>query len=181
MHDDFGEQLDRCTVTLEQFRQLAERVQDRATRARSAESIVEELVELSHLGLPEADIEIKIEADLAGLMINADSTLIPALLNLIHNAAKANTGTGKNRIEVTARERQQELMIAVRDYGAGIPTDLLQELGESTVESAQGLGMAVFFSNATLERLGGRLELSNLDEGAQARVYLPLLDAPRTL
>ena len=93
------------------------------------------------------------------------------------NAARANAANRASRIDVTVGRRQQQLTICVRDYGRGIPAELLEELGDSTVDSAHGLGMAVFLSNATLERLGGRLELSNLADGAEARVFLPLLDA----
>ncbi len=44
------------------------------------------------------------------------------------------------------------------------------------VNSEQGLGMAVFLSHASLERLGGTLTLTNhLDGGALVTLKLPLI------
>jgi len=180
LHDDFGEQLQRCAAALQQFRQLAERVGDPATTVRPVQELLDELGELCRFGLPDAELNLEIERDLQGLKINTDSTLIPALLNLVHNAAKANQVNAAKRIDLKVSRQHQHLVICVRDYGQGIAPDLLEELGERTVESAQGLVMAIFFSNATLERLGGKLELSNLPHGAEARVYLPLIATQST-
>ena len=42
--------------------------------------------------------------------------------------------------------------------------------------TAQGMGIGLMLSHASVERFGGRIELRPLDDGTEARLILPLLD-----
>ena len=99
--------------------------------------------------------------------------LLPALLNLVQNAVKANEDNNNQDIELNAYIDANELNIKLRDFGHGISTKQIS-LGQQLVKSETGLGMAVLLSNSSLERLGGSLKLYNhTKQGAIAHVSLP--------
>ncbi len=170
---DLGVQLDRCSSTLEQFRQIAEHVRNPILKELAVSNIIGQLQDLCRLSQPETVFHLETSGDLAGMCIETDLTLVPALLNLVQNAAKASLNNGSYRVDLGVSVDGQQVIFTIRDYGQGIDFGMLKDLGEQTVKSEQGFGVAVFLSNATLERLGGRLELSNLDIGVLATVSLP--------
>ena len=109
----------------------------------------------------------------------ADGALLPAILNLINNAVSANKANNSNVLEVTHQQIDNNWQLIIRDFGKGFTLKKLAELGVKPVASEQGLGMAVFLSHASLERLGGKLALTNHKEGgALVTLSLPLFTAP---
>ena len=81
---------------------------------------------------------------------------------------------------MTVSRVNTELSLQIRDFGLGIEANMNQAqrtvLGDQMVASESGMGMAVFLSNSTFHRLGGKLKLVNHSEqGCIALVALPLL------
>ena len=63
--------------------------------------------------------------------------------------------------------------MSIRDFGSGFTQSTLEQLGISPVSSEQGFSMAVLLSHASLERLGGRIALTNHQQGG-AKVVLTM-------
>jgi two-component system, sensor histidine kinase RegB len=95
--------------------------------------------------------------------IRADSTLEQAFINLLNNAAEASpTGI---ELSILQDKTTTEITICIRDYGAGIHL-ASEQLGKPFVSTrGQGRGLGLFLSNATIERLGGRVILKPHSEG----------------
>jgi len=100
-----------------------------------------------------------------GVTIMADAALLPAILNLINNAIRASKINDSNYITLTSQVDGGNWQFIIRDYGIGFTLEKLKQLGIKPVTSEQGLGMAVFLSHASLERLGGKLVLTNHHQG----------------
>lgn len=90
-----------------------------------------------------------------------------ALRNLLINAA---THGGGARISMVAAEGT--CVIAIRDEGPGIPEDLLKHVFEPFFRAAPGrmktipgAGLGLALALEIIERIGGKLELSNRREG----------------
>jgi two-component system sensor histidine kinase RegB len=68
--------------------------------------------------------------------------------------------------------------ISIRDYGAGLDADKVDDLGQAFVtDKADGLGLGLFLSRATLTRFGGTVSLQNAPEGGTiTEIILPLND-----
>ena len=66
-------------------------------------------------------------------------------------------------------------MIEVHDGGPGFPPEVLEHGGTSSFPShQQGSGIGLILTRSAIEQLGGRLTLSNPNEGgALARIELP--------
>ncbi len=103
--------------------------------------------------------------------IAVDPTLAQAIENLLNNAANS----GSERVELGADWNSESIILTVRDWGSGISTDRLEQLGKpEVVTSKTGLGLGLLLSHATVERYGGRIAVRNHPEGgAVATLVLP--------
>lgn len=168
-----------CTNQLGYFRSLATSIRENKKTQLSVTELLEQLVDQMHFHFPEQALDI-IQADPVHGKIVSDAMLLPALLNLIQNAIRANEESQQQHITLTVSRINNTLSLQLRDFGAGIEANMSQAqravLGEQMVVSNSGLGMAVFLSNSTFQRLGGKLKLINHSEqGCIALVTLPLL------
>lgn len=109
-------------------------------------------------------------------LIDADTALRAALLNLLNNAADASPGG----IEIHARWTAEQLTLQILDHGHGLTSEAVAQAGSAfftTKEEGRGLGL--FLANATLEKLGGGVQLFNREGGgATTEVILPLKRTP---
>ena len=110
----------------------------------------------------------------------AEQTLAQALVNLLDNAADAAPG---ELVEVEGRCVDGTLQIDIRDRGPGITPELQAKAGDifftrERSPNNMGLGIGLFLANATIERAGGSVRLTNREGGgALTRVTLPLTAA----
>ena len=126
---------------------------------------------LTHWQLLQPAIALYQNLEHAQGQVMVDATLEPALLNILNNAAEASP----SGIEVACENATaQQVIISVRDYGAGfkLPAENLMQPFASTRGEGRGLGL--YLTKATIERLGGKLVLSNHPQGGGlVRIYLP--------
>jgi two-component system, sensor histidine kinase RegB len=116
------------------------------------------------------DPEVAVDAN-----IIAERTLTHALINILNNAAEA---TAPERgIEFHALWTMQELTLKIRDYGPGFPAELVDFVGKQPVTSKnKGLGVGLFLTYSTINRMGGKIDLVNIETGgACVEITLPLL------
>jgi signal transduction histidine kinase len=103
-----------------------------------------------------------------------------AISNLINNSCEALNGHGI--IELKVYGSGSEVFIEINDNGAGIPDFVLNRLGQKGLsvgkESAiGGLGLGIPHAKATIERCGGRFEItSSVGIGTQIVISLPLAE-----
>jgi two-component system, sensor histidine kinase RegB len=103
------------------------------------------------------------------------STLAQMLRAVIRNALDASDGESTVQLEVS--ESDGQLRIRVRDEGCGMSEETLARATEpffTTKETGRGMGLGLFLTRTTLERLGGKLVLeSRLGQGATVDLLLP--------
>ncbi len=111
-------------------------------------------------------------------LIFADGVLIEqVLINLIENALRY-TPSGTN-IDIIIETSQQEIKIAVADYGLGIPKGqeehLFEKFYQANNEGAQsGVGLGLTICRAIVEAHGGAINVRNkLEGGAVFTFTLP--------
>lgn len=168
------EQLVVCRRHLDDFRDLAEQVKTNAKQQLAVNTLATTLAEEVQLNFPQAQVNWQL-SDLTQKYVESSPILLPALLNLIQNAVNASKDNGDSKLNVNIHADHNQVIIAVRDFGPGFEQDKLRQLGVELIDSDKGLGMGVFLSHVSLERLGGRLKLFNHDQGgAVAEITLPL-------
>jgi PAS domain S-box-containing protein len=120
------------------------------------------------------------------LWIEADLTRIEQILaNLLHNAAKFTEPGGE--ISLAAEPQGSEVLLRVRDTGAGIDPGLLPRIFDlfvqeerSLARSQGGLGIGLTLVRTLVERHGGTIEAASEGpgRGSEFRVRLPLIHPP---
>jgi two-component system C4-dicarboxylate transport sensor histidine kinase DctB len=106
----------------------------------------------------EDDVEVRAEAN----------RLEQVLVNLIVNALDAMQDAAVRRLEVSVREREGRVSIAVRDTGQGIAPDLLPRIFEpffTTKAPGKGLGLGLAISAGIIRDFGGSLVAANRSQG----------------
>jgi two-component system sensor histidine kinase RegB len=100
--------------------------------------------------------------------------------SLIRNAADASESGA--RIEIEARASGAFVNVSVRDRGTGMSAAELGKAGEpfwTTKPPGRGMGLGLFLVRATLEQIGGRLDLqSSPSKGTTATMTLPRISSP---
>jgi two-component system sensor histidine kinase RegB len=117
-------------------------------------------------------IDPNVEAD---AKIIAERTLTHSLINILNNAAEASPS--ELGIEFHASWDLENLMITIKDSGPGFPSDIVEFAGKQPVISKKrGMGVGLFLTYSTINRLGGKINLYNSDAGgACVEITLPLL------
>ena len=102
--------------------------------------------------------------------------LLRVISNLIENARRygKTPETGIARVEITARSRDQWVLIKVRDHGMGVSEETLPKLtrpffrGDAARTAANGAGLGLAIAEKTIQRMGGVFNLSNTTSGGLA-------------
>lgn len=104
--------------------------------------------------------------------VRADLALRSALLNLLNNAADASP----DEMDILLFWNDEQIRLEIHDHGPGLTPEAANRAGSAFFTTKQeGRGLGLFLANATLERLGGSVKLSNRDGGgATTEVILPL-------
>ena len=167
---------DQCTDTIvRQVDDIRRMVDEFSKFARMPKPVIEgedvadtvrQAVFLMRVGHPDIDIEAEIKQD--PMRAHFDRRLISqALTNIIKNATEAIGAVppddlGKGRIEVTAAQEDEDIIIDVIDNGIGLPKESRSRLLEpyvTTREKGTGLGLAIV--GRVLEDHGGKIELND--------------------
>jgi len=167
---------DQCTDTIvRQVDDIRRMVDEFSKFARMPKPVIEgedvadtvrQAVFLMRVGHPDLDIEADIKQD--PMRAHFDRRLISqALTNIIKNATEAIGAVppedlGKGRIDVTAAQEDDDIIIDVVDNGIGLPKESRARLLEpyvTTREKGTGLGLAIV--GRVLEDHGGKIELND--------------------
>ncbi|HEX4646890.1 MAG TPA: ATP-binding protein, partial [Verrucomicrobiae bacterium] len=104
-----------------------------------------------------------------------------AMANLLLNAA-THTPAG-TPVQISAQARNNELALAVADYGPGIPPDSVARIFDKFYRApgarTGGTGLGLSIVKGFIEAQGGRVEAENRPGGGAAfTLYLPINEAP---
>ena len=119
------------------------------------------------------DMEFKVALQ-DHLVVLADPVeLQRALGNLLENAARYGKTEGTNlaRVDISARYRDNKVLLRLRDHGCGVPLDQLKQLttpffrGESARTSANSTGLGLAIVEQIIARMGGVFGLTNATSG----------------
>ena len=125
---------------------------------------------------------LEVHADLqAGATLETDADMLEQILNnLLSNVEKYAADGGA--VDVATRVADGQLVISVRDHGAGIPAaerkkifDAFYRIGNSLTEGVSGTGIGLTIARQQAQRLGGDLRVSDASPGACFTLRLPVI------
>lgn len=165
------ERLDQCGQITRKLASRAEIDKLRAQSSQLAQPWLEGVIAQWKNKRPEAHIALQTDEQCHDASIKIDQTLAPAIENLLNNALEA----GSELIEVSLSCSGKEIQIAIRDYGSGIPSEILTQIGKTVIQdSEKGLGIGLMLTHATINNHGGSLlHHQPADGGTLTTVILP--------
>jgi len=99
--------------------------------------------------------------------------LARVISNLLENARRygKDPDTGITQVEITAKGREDWVLVKLRDHGTGVPPEQLANLtkpffrGDAARTAAAGAGLGLSIVDKTIQRMGGIFALSNASSG----------------
>ncbi|MDD2724278.1 MAG: ATP-binding protein [Methylovulum sp.] len=171
------QQIDRCKSALSVMSASAGELRAESGRAILFIEYIDEVIKQWRTHKASAKLNFIIDPDVdTDARIIAERTLTHSIINILNNAAEASPA--EKGIEFHANWNLQQAVIKVRDFGSGLPAEVLEFTGQHPVISKKrGLGVGLFLTYSTIQRLGGKINLYNLDSGgACVEITIPLLN-----
>lgn len=148
--------------------------------ARQADTEPFEMLDLTGLAAEECarmQAELGTAMQTHSLMLQGSARLLRRLIrNLLENARRygKTPETGIAMVDIAAKERDQWVLIKVRDHGTGVAPNALNNLtkpffrGDAARTAATGAGLGLAIVEKTMHRMGGVFALANTSSGGLA-------------
>jgi two-component system, sensor histidine kinase RegB len=164
-------QVEACRNSLQQLSRKAD-FRNYQPETQPLQAFVRDLLSQWQLLRPEVFCSLTLQQGMAP-QISVDLTLRQALINILNNAGDASPAG----IELKVAWNEREWSLQVRDFGAGIMREIQEQLGRSIISTKpDGMGVGLVLSQATINRLGGKVSMFPLDgSGTLTEIVLPLL------
>jgi len=166
------QQLGLCGAHLQQLSSAAVQAKSAQLENLQAQDWVARLRESATLLWPAAPVEWS--TAVPDCRVAVDATLDQAILNLLANALTASPSWVAVSMRCTEPNRVE---MVVEDRGDGLEDAFQETPGEQIVGSENGLGVGLFLSNATIQRLGGTLKARVDQYGTTMIIDLPATGA----
>jgi len=188
-HDTIERQLGQMVRLVDDLLDLNRITYDRLELRRSEvelSSVIQQAVEVARPLIDAARHDLTIELPDEPIYLNADRARLAQLFgNLLNNSSKYTRPNG--RITLSAKRIDDDVLVSVKDNGAGIPQDKLDSIFDMfmqvdlTAERSQGgLGIGLTLVKRLAQMHGGSIEARSAGEGhgSEFIVRLPVLSKP---
>lgn len=188
-HETIERQLGQMVRLVDDLLDLNRITHDRLELRRSEvelSSVVQQAVEVARPLMDAAGHQLTIELPDEPIYLNADRARLAQVFgNLLNNSCKYTKAEGV--ISLSAKRIGDEVVVTVRDNGAGIPPDKLDsifdmfmQIDRTSHQSQGGLGIGLTLVKRLVEMHGGSVEAKSDGEGMGSEfvVHLPILSKP---
>ena len=177
---DIKEDAEWLTIMVENILSVT-KLKDRDMSLTMKPEILDEIlgnsIQKTKKRFPDCSIELFMPEEI--LIVPMDSLLIQqVLLNLMENAIRHSAAA--KPLEVSASRAGDQTLIAVRDYGKGLPKEILRQISEQKPvvvdrkgDSYRGMGIGLSVCQSILRAHGSSLYAENPEDGG-ARFYFYL-------
>ena len=165
-------QVDRCKTILGSISAASGEIRAESGSVSNLDDYLPDLLNRWKKTRTDVIVKSDFEGSKPAPSIVVDQTLEQALLNIFNNAADASP----DNVEIHGQWNDQELTLIVSDRGTGLTPELEEKAGESILSTKQdGMGLGLFLTYTTLERLGGDVRIFNREGGGvKCQINLPL-------
>ena len=165
-------QVDRCKSILGSISAASGEIRAESGSVSKVDDYLTNLLKRWHQTRDDLTVQSSFHGTQPAPSIVVDQTLDQALLNILNNAADASP----DNIEVEGQWSNQELTLIVSDRGHGLSPEVEGKAGETIISTKQdGMGLGLFLTYTTLERLGGDVRIFNREDGGvKCQINLPL-------
>ena len=153
-----------------------------ATGAVHLGTVIEEALLLARPRARKAGVEIRLSGDIDTMRVSGGRVRLgQVFVNLVNNAVDAIGGQEGGRVDITARQSEDVVIVEVSDNGPGIPDATLQHIFDpffTTKATGEGIGIGLSIVDNIVRDFGGKVSAHNGENGgAVFRVELLAADA----
>ena len=127
---------------------------------------------------PVEGVELTVDCPRDLAVISNRPLLEQAISNVVRNSVKYTKSGSIRLIANRLEEEEEDVVIAVRDTGVGIPKEALSRVAERFFRAPgaeEGFGLGLAIVDASMKALGGKLEIvSSVDYGTTVALRLPV-------
>ena len=145
--------------------------------------IVDEVVRDCTLEAQVRDCTINVGGDLTGEVMGSRELLRRAIENVLRNGIRYSPK--ESEIQLSIAENEREAVIAVRDFGPGVPESAIRRIFDPffRVEDARdanggGSGMGLSIAKRAVQLHHGTIVAENVSPGLRVRITIPLALKP---
>lgn len=191
-HDTIERQLDQMIRLVDDLLDWNRITHDRLELRRSEvelSSVIQQAVEVARPLIDAAGHKLTVDLPDEPIYLNADQARLAQLFgNLLNNSSKYTRPEGT--ISLNASRIDGEVLVTVKDNGAGIPQDKLDsifdmfmQVDRNSEQSQAGLGIGLTLVKRLTEMHGGSIKARSAGEGQGSEfvVRLPVLSKPSVL
>ena len=149
---------------------------------------IEAAIEANRTLIQANRLDLRMDAPAGPVWVLGDTVrLTQVFSNLLHNAAKFSMAGGRVEVTVRAAEREQQVIVSMRDHGAGIARELIGSVFDLFTQDPQalarghgGLGIGLSVVRTLVELHGGQVSVHSdgVAQGSEFVVELPSVRAP---
>ncbi|HEU4796309.1 MAG TPA: ATP-binding protein, partial [Pyrinomonadaceae bacterium] len=185
-HETIERQLGQLVRLVDDLLDLNRITHDRLELRRSEvdlSSVIQQAVEAARPLIDSAGHELTIDLPVEPIYLNADRTRLAQVFgNLLNNSSKYTKAHGV--VSLSAKRVDHEVVVTVKDNGAGIPRDKLNTIFDMFMQvdtasdrSQGGIGIGLTLVKRLVEMHGGTIEAQSAGEGMGSEfvVRLPVL------
>jgi two-component system sensor histidine kinase RegB len=170
-------QIDRCKAALSLMSASAGELRAESGQLMAIGDYMDSVLNQWRAQKPDIKLDIRLEPQqpFTSARIVADKTLTHSLINILNNAAEVSPKDQGIEFHICWNETHAN--IKIRDFGPGLRQDIIEMAGKEPISTKKhGLGVGLFLTYATINRLGGKINIYNMaDGGACIDITLPLL------
>ncbi len=170
------QQIDRCKKALSVMSATAGEMRAESGSAMFLVDYIDKVINQWRTHKPTVKLNLFVTAELScEAKIIAELTLTHSIINILNNAVEASPPN--KGIEFHCSSNTDHAIIKIRDFGPGLPPELINFAGKQPVISKKrGLGVGLFLAYSTINRMGGKINFYNAESGgACVEIILPLL------
>ena len=188
-HETFERQLNQMVRLVDDLLDVNRITHDRLELRRSEvelSSVIQQAVEVARPLIDAADQELIVDLPAEPVHLNADRARLAQVFgNLLNNSCKYTRPNGT--ITLSAKRMDGEVFVTVKDNGAGIPRDkinnifdMFMQVDRSSERSQEGLGIGLTLVKRLVEMHGGSIDAHSDGEGhgSEFVVRLPVISKP---
>lgn len=168
------EQVARCKQALSVMSATAGEIRAESGHLMSLTTYLDNVIASWKQQRPGVRLEYKKIGHLPAPGFLAEVTLTHALINILNNASEVSP----KGIRFEARWDPLNVTLRILDRGPGIAPGISGQIGKEPISTKeQGLGVGLFLAFATINRLGGAIEMTPRDsgDGTCTQIVLPVV------
>ncbi len=177
LSNDTRTQIDHMVNTLAEFRNFFH--QKNTQEYFSIRECLTSILILVNDEFIQNDINVHIQSEKEVLIYGIENEFKHLILNIINNAKDAfnERVINKRDIYIDFSKDDKVIMLTIRDTAGGIPSNVINHLFKpnvTTKKEGKGTGIGLYMSTQIVEKLGGKLSVVNVDNGAKFSLRIPL-------